>query len=88
MMWYLCQMKIKPYGKITTFSSKEKSRDLRIAPYYSKKIRSPESQFFCLRHCFLYPGAVCIMKSPYGAVRNYRLTVMTWFPLPIELQTY
>ena len=39
-------MKIKPYGKITTFSSKEKSRDLRIAPYYSKKIRSPESQFF------------------------------------------
>ena len=46
MMWYLCQMKIKPYGKITTFSSKEKSRDLRIAPYYSKKIRSPESQFF------------------------------------------
>ena len=57
----------KPYDKITTFSSKEKNRDLRIAPYYSIKIRSPE---FCLRHCFLYPGAVCIMKSPYGAVRN------------------
>ena len=36
----------KPYDKIPTFSSKEQNRDLRIAPYYSKKIRSPESQFF------------------------------------------
>ena len=52
MTWYLYQMKIN-------LTIKEKNRDFRIAPYYFKKIRSPEGKFlftslFSLSKCCMH----------------------------------
>ena len=81
MTWYLCQMKNKPYDKITTFKQRFPHSTVLF-----RNIAVVPKATYCLHHCFLYPRAVCIMKSPYGAVRNLSADCYDLVPLPIEVQ--